>query len=987
MSVGHTEETSVRMPFEMLRWIFGRDVFVSYARADGIGYAAALAQQIAAAGFTVAIDQWGSQSGHSPPRALQRAARWASCLVVVGTPEAIRSRWVREEVQSFPHHRRTVVPIDFGGNLENSALGAMVRGATIQQETFDALDSGQPSQACVARILNSLKFTRQQTRVTWGLAVVATGAAAAVGVALWAGHSATSALALAAQAQAAERRADRAASDAEARAVHMRGQAASAAAQAASAQAQAASAVAASNAARLAEAEAEAGRRRASASDLGLQALATVDHRPEHAAHLALQATALGMQVEVQSAWHAVVAMARPQHRLAHDQKLVAVAYDGSGLRVATASASRRLTVWDTRTGERVAQLRSIETPSGDQITGLRFSHGGTRLIVDSQLAGLPRTDVLDSTTGRVLATKQANLIWLGAALPGDQLAYLDKGRVCWIDMLDGKDLPCGPDLGLAPYDTVALSNDGKHLLELVVEGPRGKVRLWRLDSGQRLPDLEPRHSETEGKLRQLGFAVPHLFRLRLVWDPERHNNHCAGKKSTRVILGGPEQLKVAGLCAQDHRLRRWHAYQHYSEVHDRLYIDGEAYLHDAAFSPDGVQVATVGDDGVLRLWPAEPLEVIWQCAYGARANGFMQDYQVAGAVRKEVVSPRTHDAAWLGELRAMKCGSLLGSDRWISIGPGPGSSVIGTGYGPERTVSGAVWTPGKNGQSMDERSVLFASIDAQGNHVAFLVQKSASDAREDGHFIEVWATKGRKLLSRWKTGDYVQRLNFDASGQVLHVVSGGLSELWQLDGQRLPAKGETSHLGSADLHPQRARLLNVQGTTSLVESAFDGTAGNPPLHLGAGIVLAHYDSNGDQALVVTKDRRLHLLDTRRGLQVRRSFDLLNADASDARFSPDGTIVATVSLGGVVDVFDARNGRRLATYKNTDLGPNTKIAFSPEGRYLLISGGASLSVLACSFCGPIHEVAALGSAYARQRTPVPMSTRAKASSSTQSTRP
>ena len=170
----------------LIRTLFGADVFISYARADGFHFAAALAARLAARGLSVAIDQAGSAPGRTVPRATLASARRASLLVVVSTAAATRSQGVGAEVRAFPVTVRAVVPVEFPEVTDpGSEWSAHLEGVARSIEPVGALADCRPSDALVDRVVHGVGVWRQGRRIrTAALASVCLLALSAIGAAL-----------------------------------------------------------------------------------------------------------------------------------------------------------------------------------------------------------------------------------------------------------------------------------------------------------------------------------------------------------------------------------------------------------------------------------------------------------------------------------------------------------------------------------------------------------------------------------------------------------------------------------------------------------------------------------------------------------------------------------------------------------------------------------------------------------------------------------
>ena len=107
-----------------LAYLFGRDIFISYARKDSANYAQQLAidlrEQVPKLSFY--LDQWASLSGTTLPPSLKRALRWSRLLVFIGTQNAIASPSVRLELEVFSRKKGRFVPIDVDDALGKAIL-------------------------------------------------------------------------------------------------------------------------------------------------------------------------------------------------------------------------------------------------------------------------------------------------------------------------------------------------------------------------------------------------------------------------------------------------------------------------------------------------------------------------------------------------------------------------------------------------------------------------------------------------------------------------------------------------------------------------------------------------------------------------------------------------------------------------------------------------------------------------------------------------
>src|SRR4029079_10105680 len=79
-------------------WVFGYDFFISYSHGDGMRLPRCLKERLEQAGFRVFIDQTEDVAGDDLRGETRRQVVKSLKIVVIGRPGALRSEWVRREV-------------------------------------------------------------------------------------------------------------------------------------------------------------------------------------------------------------------------------------------------------------------------------------------------------------------------------------------------------------------------------------------------------------------------------------------------------------------------------------------------------------------------------------------------------------------------------------------------------------------------------------------------------------------------------------------------------------------------------------------------------------------------------------------------------------------------------------------------------------------------------------------------------------------------
>lgn len=148
------------------RFLFGNDVFISYARRDTTIYSLGLANELTRNELSCFLDQWGTPSGKELPTQLVTALKRSNMLILLGTKQAAASPAVATEIREFKKTGRTIIPVSFDGALEQAEwYNELIAGISIAQESSETLNTGKSSEHVVSRIVNAENFTRRSKRL------------------------------------------------------------------------------------------------------------------------------------------------------------------------------------------------------------------------------------------------------------------------------------------------------------------------------------------------------------------------------------------------------------------------------------------------------------------------------------------------------------------------------------------------------------------------------------------------------------------------------------------------------------------------------------------------------------------------------------------------------------------------------------------------------------------------------------------------------
>lgn len=151
--------------FETLyRFLFGNDIFISYARADAEDYALTLAARLTKVNFLCFLDQLGARPGKKPPPQLIQTLKRATVFVLIASEESINSDAIAEEIREFLTTGRPIIPIDFDGALERAKWYYLIEGIARKRVIQEpGTVTSRPTSSTVRRIGNSFAFMRRNS--------------------------------------------------------------------------------------------------------------------------------------------------------------------------------------------------------------------------------------------------------------------------------------------------------------------------------------------------------------------------------------------------------------------------------------------------------------------------------------------------------------------------------------------------------------------------------------------------------------------------------------------------------------------------------------------------------------------------------------------------------------------------------------------------------------------------------------------------------
>ena len=613
--------------------------------------------------------------------------------------------------------------------------------------------------------------------------------------------------------------------------------------------------------------------------ELAVAAINNLEADPERSILLSLQALRTADTREAEDAMHRALPTSRVRMALTrHTGWVRSVEFSPDGKTITTTSYAWEVTVWDTGSGQMLFSLPG---------TVARYSPDGARLATGS-LDGT--VTIWDLATRNELLTKRGHTwrIFDVHFSPDGKLlvsSSADNTFIVW-DTITGQEMfsSTAKVEGLDALNNVAFSPDGRLLISLDITDSGNAISFWGVDRNwallNQLPSNDKMIFSPDG--RWLVTTGAGLYTNGIVlWDISNANLESLDLSSLKPLV-----------VSAAHR----------------------SMITNFAFSPDGSILASVGQDGLAKVWrpSSEGLELL----------------MVLSGHTKELI-----DVAFSPDGTRLATGSADGSVRIWDITPAGASDwfTLAAHKGP----------------------IYRFDLTADGRYLA--------TASSDG-VAKVWdLASGRELLTITSHGGPLFGVAISPYGNLLATAGDdNIAKIWKLHLSPGAATAKLLHTlsGHVKSWPVDGKFLGLTSIAfspdgaNLVTGGVDGVAkiwevntGQELLSIqtnpqGLGIIRLAFSPDG-LLLATTNDWPYELakiLDAASGKEISTfSGQSYIGFIWGIAFSPNGERVATSADDGSLMIWDAKTGDELLNLLGHS-GIVDGVDFSPDGKYLASAG-------------------------------------------------
>jgi WD40 repeat protein/class 3 adenylate cyclase len=399
------------------------------------------------------------------------------------------------------------------------------------------------------------------------------------------------------------------------------------------------------------------------------------------------------------------------------------------------------------------------------------------------------------------------------------------------------------------------------------------------------------------------------------------------------------------------------------------------------AVSSDGTRLASLSDDGTIKIWDTESNQELLSFPTGITEKNLSRFISLSPDGKRLVTPAGEHLAKVWDVSSGKELLTLIGhSDEVLATAFSPDGRTIATGsydttaklwdavtgkelitlIGHQTGITTLAFSPDGSRlyTASDDDGVAFAwdiatgkslfSFDGEGGVQSITVSPDGTRLAT-GEFdtnVKLWdATNGQKLLTLFGHASFVDKVAFSPDGSILASASeDGAIKLWDVQTGRLllTLSGHTSGVLDLAFSPDGNRLYTSSRDTTVKIWNISPTAGSDLLNLAGHtnrVYSVAYRPDGKQIATWSFDGTVRVWDTIQGKELM-TFELSTLKSQGSSpggglsYSPDGKRLA-FSDDTLVRIVDADTGTELFSLPPEESGI-MDIQFSPDGSWLAV---------------------------------------------------
>ena len=395
--------------------------------------------------------------------------------------------------------------------------------------------------------------------------------------------------------------------------------------------------------------------------------------------------------------------------------------------------------------------------------------------------------------------------------------------------------------------------------------------------------------------------------------------------------------------------------------LQERNRLEGhQSTVFDVSFSPDGQTIASVAENGTVKLWRRDGTALA--TCYGHQEPVFSVSFSPNSQMFASASGDKT--------VKLWGCdGTLLRTfeghhSRVFSVSFSPDGKFIASGsedgtiklWSVDNTEHKTINRPGSSiydvSFSPDGKQLACASHDGtikllslegtwlrtfEGHNAPVLSLSFSPDGQRlasvssDGT-VKLWSFDGKEGKTLLKRDFRVFRISFSPDGQMLALVSEDQAvRLCNLNGDKIETfRGHGGKVYGVSFSPDGQMLASSSEDTTVRLWSLEGIGVNTPEGHSGRVLGVSLSPDGQMFASASEDKTLKLW--RLDGTLLKTFQGHNAGVRSVSFSPDGQMLASASADATVKLWRP-NGTLLKTLQGHN-GSVRSVSFSPDGRML-----------------------------------------------------